>query len=84
MTRFARLRDAAANDCYHFVVAQPNLPITDPAKERAERAARIAAMLDRWAAEDTSGEPDWDVDDFERLNLTRAWPEADRATLKKP
>lgn len=39
------------------------------AKEMAERAARIAAMLDRWAAEDVSGEPDWSVDDLEPIAL---------------
>ena len=31
-------------------------------KERLERAARVAAMFERWAAEDISEEPDWDVD----------------------
>ncbi len=38
-------------------------------EEMAERAARVAAMLDRWAAEDVSDEPDWDVGDIERLAL---------------
>jgi hypothetical protein len=36
---------------------------------RAERAQRIAAMLDRWAAEDCSGEPDWDPDDIPPFRL---------------
>ncbi len=35
----------------------------------AERAARIAAMLDRWDAEDVSGEPEWDVEDLEPVKL---------------
>jgi hypothetical protein len=38
-------------------------------QERAERAARIAAMLDRWAAEDVSGEPEWDVADVQPMVL---------------
>jgi hypothetical protein len=42
------------------------------AKELAERAARIAAMLDRWASEDVSGEPDWSVDDLEPVALRRS------------
>lgn len=42
------------------------------AKEVAERAARVAAMLDRWAAEDVSGEPDWSVDDLEPIALRRS------------
>lgn len=65
-------------------MAQPNLPAADLAKERAERASRVRAMLARWAAEDTSGEPDWDVEDFERLNLTRSLTDEDRATPTKP
>ena len=69
--------------CYASCVAQPNIPI-DLAKDRAERAARVAAMLDRWAAEDTSGEPDWDVDDVERLNLTRTPVGKERAASTKP
>jgi hypothetical protein len=35
-------------------------------------AARIAAMLDRWEAEDVSDEPDWDIEDIESLALPRA------------
>jgi hypothetical protein len=37
--------------------------------EMAERATRIAAMLDRWDSEDVSGEPEWNVEDVERLTL---------------
>jgi hypothetical protein len=35
----------------------------------AERARRIAAMLDRWDQEDVSGEPDWNVEDLEPMTL---------------
>jgi hypothetical protein len=38
----------------------------------AERAARIAAMLDRWDAEDVSGEREWDVEDLEPMKLPPA------------
>lgn len=38
-------------------------------KEAAERAVRIAAMLDRWAAEDVTSEPEWDVEDLEPMTL---------------
>jgi hypothetical protein len=34
-----------------------------------DRAQRVATMLDRWAAEDASDEPDWDVSDLEPLSL---------------
>jgi hypothetical protein len=39
------------------------------AAARIERAQRIAAMLERWAAEDCSGEPDWDPDDIPPFRL---------------
>lgn len=38
-------------------------------KEREQRAARIAAMFERWAAEDVSDEPDWDVDQIPRIEF---------------
>ena len=38
---------------------------------RAEQAARIAAMFKRWAAEDVSDEPDWDVDQVEQITFSR-------------
>lgn len=41
----------------------------DPDHEREARAGRVAAMLDRWAQEDVSGEPDWDVGRIEPLRL---------------
>jgi hypothetical protein len=34
---------------------------------RAEQAARVAAMFERWAAEDVADEPDWDVDQLEQI-----------------
>jgi hypothetical protein len=37
----------------------------------AGRAARIAAMLDRWKAEDVCDEPTWDVEDLESMTLRR-------------
>lgn len=37
--------------------------------EREQRAARIAAIFERWAAEDVSDEPDWDVDQIPRIEL---------------
>jgi hypothetical protein len=33
----------------------------------AEQAARVAAMFERWAAEDVSNEPEWDVDQLEQI-----------------
>jgi len=42
-------------------------------------AARVAAMLDRWEAEDVSDEPDWDVGDIEPIALP-AIPRARRGT----
>jgi hypothetical protein len=38
-------------------------------EEAAARAARIAAMLDRWNAEDVSKEPDWSIADLEPITL---------------
>jgi hypothetical protein len=38
-------------------------------EEMAERATRIAAMLDRWAAEDVSDEPEWHVEDIQPTTL---------------
>jgi hypothetical protein len=35
----------------------------------AERAARIAAMLARWATDDVSREPEWSIEDVEPLIL---------------
>jgi hypothetical protein len=65
-------------------VSLPSRPPLDPATERAERAARIAAMLDRWAAEDTTAEPAWDVETFERLDLTRSLASGEPTATPKP
>ena len=39
------------------------------AKDLADRAARIAAMLDRWESEDVSNEPEWNVDELHPMTL---------------
>jgi hypothetical protein len=44
--------------------------------EAAERAARVAAMLDRWGKEDVSAEPEWDVSDIGGASL-REWNSKD-------
>lgn len=49
---------------------------------RADQAARIEAMLKRWAAEDVSREPVWDPDAIERIKFAPAWPLADAASEK--
>ena len=46
-------------------------------QERSERASRVAAMLERWAKQDVASEPSWDIDDVERLRLTRVHAESD-------
>ncbi|HWO20447.1 MAG TPA: hypothetical protein VNO30_16875 [Kofleriaceae bacterium] len=38
-------------------------------QETAVRAARVAAMLDRWEAEDISAEPEWSAEDVEPMTL---------------
>ena len=55
---------------YHFraLTAKPSgLPIE---VIRAEQAARVAAMFERWAAEDVSAEPEWDVEQIERITFS--------------
>jgi hypothetical protein len=50
---------------FHAVTAKPaELPSE---VIRAEQAARVAAMFERWAAEDVSDEPEWDVDQVEQI-----------------
>ena len=46
---------------------------------RAEQAARVAAMFDRWAAEDVSDEPEWDIDQVEQVAFSSP-PAAARPT----
>lgn len=48
-------------------------------QERAERAARIAAMLDRWAAEDISDEPEWDVGGIQPVSLRSSTGPVDKS-----
>jgi hypothetical protein len=48
---------------------QPNPESVPPEAERTEQAARLAAMLKRWATEDVSQEPDWDVEALERVRF---------------
>jgi hypothetical protein len=38
---------------------------------RRELAARVTAMFERWAADDVSDEPEWDIDQIERLGFRR-------------
>jgi hypothetical protein len=40
-----------------------------PEDERAEQAARVRAMLQRWSREPDATDPDWSVDDIEPLAL---------------
>jgi hypothetical protein len=37
----------------------------------ANRAQRVASMLDRWEAEPLDDEPEWDVEELERLALRK-------------
>ena len=36
---------------------------------QVDRSKRVVSMLARWAAEDVSDEPDWDIDDVARISL---------------
>jgi hypothetical protein len=49
---------------------QPDPESAPPEAERTEQAARLVAMLKRWATEDVSQEPDWDVDALERVRFS--------------
>jgi hypothetical protein len=62
--------DARSDGCYdcRAVTAKPAGSPIDAV--RAEQAARVATMLERWAAEDVSDEPGWDIDQIERISLT--------------
>jgi hypothetical protein len=40
-----------------------------PVDDLVERAARVRAMLARWAAEAVTNEPDWSVDDIEPMRI---------------
>jgi len=45
-----------------------------------ERAAGVAAMLDRWDAENVFGEREWSVEDLEPMSLRRAFGDDESAT----
>jgi hypothetical protein len=45
---------------------RPAPPAVD---DRAERAARVRAMLARWAAETVTDEPDWSVEEIAPMRL---------------
>jgi hypothetical protein len=57
--------------------ARPSTPAATPLEEarrarvltHVDQAKRVAAMLDRWSAEDVSDEPDWDVADIAPIAL---------------
>ncbi len=36
---------------------------------QVDRAQRVAKMLDRWDAEDVEDEPEWEVEDAQRITL---------------
>jgi len=40
----------------------------------ADRAQRVASMLDRWEAEPVDDEPAWDVEELERIALRKPSP----------
>ncbi len=46
-------------------------------QERAERAARVIAMLERWVKQDVALAPTWDIDDVEQMRLTRVEAQPD-------
>jgi len=59
---------------------QPNPESAPPEAERTEQAARLAAMLKRWATEDVSQEPDWDVEALEPVRFS-GQPDAASGTI---
>jgi hypothetical protein len=42
-----------------------------PEEERAERAARVQSMLQRWAQEPEGTDPDWRIENIDPLALRR-------------
>ena len=48
---------------------RPAAPTPHPVDDLAERAARIRAMLSRWATESMSDEPEWSVEDIAPMHL---------------
>ena len=51
-----------------------------PTDDLAERAARVRAMLARWAAETVISEADWSVEDLEPMR----WPQRPSASPGDP
>jgi len=49
----------------------------DEQDERARRAERVARMFARRAAQDVSGEPEWDIEDIEPVRFRRMVVEHD-------
>ncbi|MBI4704878.1 MAG: hypothetical protein HY744_27555 [Deltaproteobacteria bacterium] len=49
--------------------AQSQVALADQNAAPEDRAARVRAMLARWAAEDARDEPDWDIEQIERLRF---------------
>jgi hypothetical protein len=45
------------------------LPLPDDPATRDERYDLLATFMDQWMADDHPGEPDWDLEDLERLRL---------------
>ncbi len=42
---------------------------SDEKEERARRAERLAKMFARWAEQDVSDEPEWDIADIEPIRF---------------
>jgi len=56
---------------YNPIVAQPKpLPdLPESVRDLADQRTRVRAMLDRWAGQDVSDEPEWNVADLHRMRL---------------
>lgn len=70
-----------AGRCYRRVVAAPTNQAAslEAQNELAGRAERVRAMLLRWAGEDVSDEPEWEVEAIEPVRFGRAVVEPDGA-----
>jgi len=62
---------------YSMSIRSQNDQVVTREQERSERAARVTAMLEHWAQQDVSREPEWDIDDVQRLRLGRVDAESD-------
>ena len=47
----------------------PKAPTPPPVDDLAERAARIRALLSRWATEMVTDEPEWNIEDIEPMQF---------------